>query len=170
MVLILALKQVTSSKVSLSIYLLVLTLSVLVLVYRAWAAGFIGAPGPTGEELADVLITAGPYAHLRNPMYLSAMSLGLLFAAMSGVWYSFLIWAVGYAFVYQLVVLHEEKLLHAKFSEQYLSYCQKVPRWIPIGKGLEKRVGDFRLRGETLRNVLAETVILSAFWFLVWWL
>lgn len=115
-----------------------------------------------------VLITAGPYAYVRNPMYLSAMLLGLLFAAISGVWASFLIWVVGYVLVYHLAVLYEEELLHAKFGEQYATYCHVVPRWIPVVKGMEGRIGEFRMRGETLRNMLAETVILSAFWFLSW--
>ncbi len=168
MVLILALKHATSSKVSLSIYLAVLILSILLLVYRAWAAGFSATPSQGAAGSMDVLVTAGPYAHVRNPMYLLAMLLGLLFAAMSGVWYSLFIWAVGYVLIYQLVVLHEEELLQAKFGEPYVAYCKKVPRWVPVGRGMEKRNGEFRLRGETVRNVLAETIILSVFWFLSW--
>ncbi len=84
MVLILILKQVTSTKVSLMAYLVSLALSILVLTYRIWAAGFTGTPFQTVEGPVDVLVTAGPYAHVRNPMYLSAMLVGLLFAVMSG--------------------------------------------------------------------------------------
>lgn len=55
---ILFLKHLTSSRITHMVYLISLILSILVLVFRIWAAGFIGSTARTGETHADVLITA----------------------------------------------------------------------------------------------------------------
>jgi len=164
---ILFLKHATSSMVTPSVYLLSLALSVLVLIFRVWAAGFIGSTARAGETHADALVTAGPYAYLRNPMYLTALLFGLLFGVMSGLWYSLLIWAAAYAFVYSQVIPYEEKFLRSKFGWEYEEYCRRVPRLTPNTKAYEKRSGIFSLR-EALLNEIAALIVLPAFWLLYW--
>src|SRR6267142_808168 len=61
------------------------TVSVLGLLLRAWAAGHIRK----NSELA----TSGPYAHTRNPLYLGNFLLGLGFTIGSGRWVLALLFA-----------------------------------------------------------------------------
>ncbi len=162
---ILLLKHAAGSRVSLPVYLACLTLGVLVLGFRMWAAGFVGRTARSGQTHADALLTAGPYAYVRNPMYLSALVLGSLFGVMSGLWYTPLIWLGAYAFVYSQVIPHEERFLREKFGAAYEEYCRNVPRLVPSAKGYRDRV--FSLR-ESLRNEVAPLVFLPVFWVLYW--
>jgi protein-S-isoprenylcysteine O-methyltransferase Ste14 len=124
---ILLLKHATGSRVPGSVYFASLVLGILVLAVRMWAAGFIGRTARSGQTHADVLLTAGPYAYVRNPMYLTALILGLLFGVMSGLWFAPLIWLGAYAFVYSQVIPYEEQYLREKFGQAYDEYRRHVP-------------------------------------------
>ena len=43
---------------------------------RAWAAGFAGRHTRSSEIEGNKLAMAGPYAHVRNPIYLGSVILG----------------------------------------------------------------------------------------------
>lgn len=169
LVAILLLKHAASSRVTPEVYLASLALSVTVLAFRMWSAGFIGSTARARETHADVLVTGGPYAYIRNPMYLTALLLGLLFGVMSGLWYSALIWLAAYAFVYSQVIPYEEEFLREKFGQEYEEYCRRVTRLIPALKRYDKRSGVFNLR-EALLNEIAVLIFLPVFWLLYWWL
>lgn len=164
---ILLLKHATSSRVTMWVYLVSLALSILVAAFRVWAAGFIGSTARAGETHADVLITAGPYAYVRNPMYLTALALGLLFGVMSGLWYSVLIWVAAYTFVYSQAIPYEEEFLRKKFGREYEEYCNRVPRLIPNLEGYDRSAGVFSLR-EAVLNEVAVLIVVPMFWLLYW--
>ena len=99
---------------------------------RAWAIQYNRyAQGRERKSLA----TGGPYSWLRNPLYI-ANSLVLLggFAA-SGLWAWLPVAVLWFALVYNLTVLHEERRLREKYSEEYAAYCARVPRWLPRRRG-----------------------------------
>ena len=83
---------------------------------------------PTAQ--ATALVTSGPFRFSRNPMYLAivVMLLGL------AVWVGslpMLLAPVGFFAVMSLVVIpYEERRLHETFGEAYLSFTQRVRRWI----------------------------------------
>ncbi len=162
-------KFAASSRVNPVVYLLSAMLSLFLLGFRVWTAGFLGTAGQSSETHKYALVTAGPYAYVRNPMYLAAMLLGLLYVAMSGLWYSIFVWAAGYLYTYFQVILYEEDYLQKTFGEKYEQYRCKVPRMIPSLKAYDDRIGNFKLGSETLRNTLAEMIIMSIFWYLYWW-
>jgi protein-S-isoprenylcysteine O-methyltransferase Ste14 len=75
------------------------------------------------------LITGGPYALVRHPMYV-----GLILAA----WGSLLIYstwtALGFALCAPMIIgraRREEAALAAEFGAQWQAYCQRVPMLIP---------------------------------------
>jgi protein-S-isoprenylcysteine O-methyltransferase Ste14 len=75
------------------------------------------------------LVTAGPFAVVRHPMYL-----GVLLAA-AGALLIFRTWAMLLFAPLSLVVVlraeREEKLLAAEFGDAWKTYCSKVPKWMP---------------------------------------
>jgi len=77
------------------------------------------------------LATHGPYAYVRNPLYL-----GNFLLTLGATFISKLLWflpAVIVLFVAQYVpiVLWEESVLAERFGPQYTAYCQQIPRWLP---------------------------------------
>ena len=81
------------------------------------------------------LATTGPYAWVRNPLYLANGLVLLGCATVAGP-----LWLVpltgAWAFlVYELVVRHEERRLSQKHGAAYARYCASVPRWIPRARG-----------------------------------
>ncbi len=159
LLLILWLKQWAGSRLPLPLYLTLLAIIIAAQIFRTWAAGFVGTTARGRETHADVLLTASPYAHVRNPMYLGNLLIVTAFAAMSGLWYAPIIAWVGYAFVYGNVIPYEEDFLRKQFGEEYAAYCRAVPRLLPTLRGYPRRVGIFQLR-EGLANEVPSWIVL----------
>ena len=144
------------------LYLALLALIVAAQLFRTWAAGFVGTIARGREVYGAVLLTAGPYAHVRNPMYLGNLIITTALAVMSGLWYAPLIAWAAYAFVYGNVIPYEETYLRERFGEEYQSYYRAVPRLLPTLRGYPQRQGVFRLR-EGLANEVAAWVVMPVF-------
>lgn len=120
---------------------------------RFWAAGYIRRYR-VYEVQADALVTAGPYAHVRNPLYLGNLLIGLGFCTISNWRPAFPLFIVMYACMYRAVVAHEEDHLSALFGAEYERYRAEVPRFWPrlvpysAAKGCFSAVDAFR--GERL--------------------
>jgi protein-S-isoprenylcysteine O-methyltransferase Ste14 len=115
---------------------------------RIWAIGYSGEP-TRGETLeAPQLITAGPYAYVRNPLYVGNLlnSLGVLMAAfypwdisrILGLW-------LMVATLYVFLGRHEEKFLAGLFGAEYAEYQRRVPAWLPTGHEYGRPRGTFSL-------------------------
>lgn len=94
--------------------------------YRASPASFLDLK-PTQK-----LLTPGPYAFSRNPMYLSELAFWLgwaLFFGSIAVLIGFLALFMLFNFV---AVPHEERELETRFGEAYRAYKAQVPQWIGL--------------------------------------
>lgn len=90
-----------------------------------------GTSGQGYQLEAKVLNTKGPYAHVRNPLYLGNLGicLGLLLIAHQS-------WAyvLGLAFFfgeYFFIIRAEEDFLRGQFGDAFTQYMAQVPRWVP---------------------------------------
>jgi protein-S-isoprenylcysteine O-methyltransferase Ste14 len=75
------------------------------------------------------LMTTGPYAYTRNPMYVAELALWLGWATLFGslvILLGFLVLTV----VIFLVVPWEERGLETQFGETYRQYQARVSRWL----------------------------------------
>lgn len=80
------------------------------------------------------LTTTGPYAFVRNPIYIGNTLLLTALAILSEmVWFVpvMLLWCV---VVYSLVVRREESHLLEKYGEPYAVFLKTVPRWRPSSR------------------------------------
>lgn len=110
-----------------------LVLALLGQALRARVLGQVpeGTSGQGNALEAVVLNTAGPYARVRNPLYLGNLLIvsGLLLAA----------WDAGAAAVilafffgqYFFIIRAEEAFLRERFGTVFDTYCRQVPRWVP---------------------------------------
>ena len=74
------------------------------------------------------LITHGPYAIVRNPMYV-----GIIAATLGGL-LIYRTWSLVFALTFFGLAIRarrEERVLAAEFGQQWADYCQQVPGWIP---------------------------------------
>ena len=90
----------------------------------------LGGGGPGMETPPERLVTSGPFALCRNPMYLGHLIFlaGLAFSLRSWLGAAF---ALATAVSLQLRVRRDERRLGERFGEPYLQYCSRVKRWIP---------------------------------------
>lgn len=89
-----------------------------------------GGGGPGLEIPPERLVTTGPYACTRNPMYLGHIIflIGLTLTLKS--WLAALI-TVSVAVWFHIRVLGDEKELIERLGEPYKHYLASVRRWIP---------------------------------------
>jgi protein-S-isoprenylcysteine O-methyltransferase Ste14 len=90
-----------------------------------------GTSGQGNSLEAVTLNTRGPYAHVRNPLYLGNLGicLGLLLIAHEP-W----VYLGGLAFFfgqYFFIIRAEEDFLRRSFGAAYEEFLAKVPRWVP---------------------------------------
>lgn len=97
---------------------------------RFWGVGCITLY--RGEEVkAQRLATWGPYALVRNPLYVANGLLGLGWAWMSGNAATVVFLVSFYVLYGVLIVPHEEAFLSQKFGQEYEDYKKRVGRFIP---------------------------------------
>lgn len=96
--------------------------------YRVAYGG--GGRGEKWEKEPPRLITTGPYAFMRNPVYLGhiifTLGLALTLRSLSGA-----ILAVVIGVTFHRRILKDEKRLASVFGQQYFDYKSDVRRWIP---------------------------------------
>ena len=82
------------------------------------------------QTLPNSMVTTGPYAYIRNPMYLGHIIflLGLALFARSKLVLAF---ALGVAWWFNRRVEADERRLEELWGEPYRSYKATVPRWLP---------------------------------------
>jgi len=108
-----------------------LALVVLGLSLRAWAGGSAGGHTRTATLEAPRLATGGPYAYVRNPIYLATIVLGLGMVGLLGDPWMFVLCVGAFALLYVTIVPAEERFLRSRFGLAYERYCAEVPRLIP---------------------------------------
>lgn len=105
---------------------------------RCWAVGYSGVTTRNDAVTAPKLVTAGPYAYVRNPLYLgnfiTAAGFAIAFTGnnSSGARRALIFGSLAaMASVYTAIVPHEEAFLQTQFGEAFERYCERVPRIVP---------------------------------------
>ncbi len=98
---------------------------------RAWAAGWAGSHTRRATIEAPHLVTGGPYAHVRNPIYLASIVLGLGMVGLLGDPWMLVPYVGVFIFLYVSIVPAEEEMLTRQFAQEYQRYRENVPRIVP---------------------------------------
>lgn len=98
---------------------------------RFWAAGSAGTHTHSAEIEGPQLATTGPYAYVRNPIYLGSMILGLGMIGLIGDGRLLPLYVVAFALLYAVIIPAEERFLAGRFDVAYAAYSAAVPRIVP---------------------------------------
>ena len=101
---------------------------------RLWGVSIAGSETrTTGPVGGTFLITKGPFAYVRNPLYLGNIVMYFGIGVMSFAFFPWLplIALTFFLFQYALIVSLEEEYLFKRFGDEYLQYCKEVSRFVP---------------------------------------
>jgi protein-S-isoprenylcysteine O-methyltransferase Ste14 len=101
---------------------------------RLWGVAIAGSETrTTGSVGGTYLVTRGPFAYVRNPLYVGNILLYAGVGVMSNALFPWLtVGAVLYfLFQYSRIVSLEEEYLRSAFGEDFARYCSHVPRFFP---------------------------------------
>jgi protein-S-isoprenylcysteine O-methyltransferase Ste14 len=101
---------------------------------RFWGVAYAGAlTRVTGGVGAPEVIVAGPFAHVRNPLYVGNILTYVGIGIMSNALVPWLVFGAAFWFVFQYsqIVALEEEFLDGRFGESYREFKRNVPRFIP---------------------------------------
>jgi protein-S-isoprenylcysteine O-methyltransferase Ste14 len=98
---------------------------------RLWSVHHIGAISRTRSDRLGPLIGTGPFALVRNPLYLGNIALWAGFAVIAQLLWLAPLVIVLLAGEYHAIVRWEEELLAARIGDSYRQYVGRVPRWLP---------------------------------------
>lgn len=117
---------------------------------RIWGVGYSGTTTREGRVIAPQLVTAGPYAYVRNPLYVGnfVTALGFLIIGAGGLaWWlriALTVLIVGsYGTVYGIIIPLEEEYLQSTFGRVYSEYKRAVPRVVPRLTPYVRQQGTF---------------------------
>ncbi len=139
-------------------------------IIRIWTHLY-AEEGTSGREnfmKADSLNKEGPYAIVRNPLYLGNF---LIVGGLLIVFSNILAFAIGISFLifqYSFIVIAEENYLESKFQDEWRDYKKDVHRFLPNLKNIRK-IGSNRKKSlfkvlikelDTIFNLLTMLLII----------
>ncbi|MBI1807470.1 MAG: isoprenylcysteine carboxylmethyltransferase family protein [Ignavibacteria bacterium] len=102
---------------------------------RLWGVAIAGSETrTTGPVGGTFLITKGPFSFVRNPLYVGNILMYFGVGVMSNTPVLALVALFYFLFQYSMIVSLEEEYLLKAFGNEYVKYCQSVPRFIPVFK------------------------------------
>ena len=119
-----------SDYVPLYIRLVILGLALIIAIYL-FRSGHVVI---SGEQRPNNVVATGAFRYVRHPLYLAGILtyLGMIVSTLS--LFSFAVF-IGILVFYNYIASYEEKLLEAKFGEDYPDYKKRTGKWLPgIGR------------------------------------
>lgn len=117
---------------------------------RCWAVGYSGVTTRADHVTAPALTTAGPYAYVRNPLYvgnfITALGFTIAFTGGLGPGKRLGLAALGLGTmlgVYAAIVPLEEAYLRETFGDAFDDYVARVPRLVPRTSASQPQSGTY---------------------------
>lgn len=117
---------------------------------RCWAVGYSGVTTRADHVTAPALTTAGPYAYVRNPLYvgnfITALGFSIAFTGNLDLPKRLALGALGLGTmlgVYAAIVPLEEAYLRETFGAEFDDYVARVPRLVPRTSPAEPQAGTY---------------------------
>jgi protein-S-isoprenylcysteine O-methyltransferase Ste14 len=132
---------------------------------RVWAVAAAGPETRRRSRNVARLATHGPFAFVRNPIYLGNVLMWLGFVLATGAQWFLPVAGMLFAVEYGLIVRYEERVLATTFGAEYERYRERTPRWWPrapdsLAEGRLDWLGAMRREAMTVALVAALVVAL----------
>lgn len=117
------------------------TLAILGELLRFWGVAYAGSlTRVTGGVGAPEVIVAGPYAHVRNPLYVGNILMYTGIGIMSNALFPWLVLValIYFSFQYAQIVALEEDFLEKRFGTLYDDFRKNVPAFLPRVTGYQQ--------------------------------
>lgn len=125
---------------------------------RVYTVAFMGEN--SRDELgSDHLVTAGPFALIRNPLYLANLIIAFGVISYAGQLWIGAPLLLYFVFQYHCIAKYEESTLLAKFGDEYQRYMDRVPPWLPLKSPI---VDDFPIPPSLSAAFVAEKKSIAA--------
>lgn len=145
---------------------------------RLWGVSWAGSETrTTGGVGGTYLVISGPFAYVRNPLYVGNILMYLGLGVMSYALFPYLqiVAILFFVLQYHLIVKEEEEFLQKKFGEVFNEYLQNVPRFFPrmtAYKSNRLEQPEFKLHmglkseTRTLQAFIIVTLLIVVKWYL----
>ena len=145
---------------------------------RFWGVSWAGSETrTTGGVGGTFLIISGPFAYVRNPLYVGNILLYLGLGIMSFALFPYLqiVAIIFFLIQYYFIVSEEEKYLLEKFKDDYRDYCKNVPAFFPrlspyknsaIVQPRYNPKAGFRSEKRSLQAFIGISLLLIILWFI----
>lgn len=145
---------------------------------RLWAVSWAGSETrTTGKVGGTYLVINGPYAHVRNPLYVGNILIYFGLGIMSFALFPYLqiIALAFFVFQYYEIIKEEEGFLREKFGNDFTEYYKNVPRIFPRltpyrKEGVEQPEYDIKKGLRSERRTLQAFVIVAGTLIILWFL
>ena len=101
------------------------------LALRAWGSGCAGSHTRMATIEAPRLVTGGPFAYVRNPIYLGSIVLGVGMSCLIGDPLAYALTTGAFCLLYFGIIPAEEEHLAKTFGPAFARYRGEVPGLIP---------------------------------------
>ena len=99
--------------------------------WRMWGVATAGTVTRRRSREVQTLVSHGPFAWSRNPLYVGNFLIWMGVITLSGVLWFLPVAVLLFALEYYYIVRYEEGVLESIFGEEYLRYKERTPRWFP---------------------------------------
>ena len=152
------------------------TVSIVGELVRSWGVSWAGSETRTTSEVGGSnLVISGPFAYVRNPLYIGNILIYLGLGIMTFALFPYLQIAALLFFIFQhhFIVKEEENYLHKTYGRFYVDFVKNVPRFLPRltpYKNLEIMQPAFKpkegLRSEkrTLQALILTSTVIIILW------
>lgn len=116
----------------------------------------------------DKLVTDGPYALIRNPMYLGTLLIGTGVISVLLKFWTLAIFLIVYLFIYVPQIKREERILLKRFGQDYEKYNRCVPKYFPgIGGLLNLKTQISLLNLQWIKKEISPLILTIIFIFII---
>jgi protein-S-isoprenylcysteine O-methyltransferase Ste14 len=143
---------------------------ILGLLFRVYAAAYLCGRHIVTKIEAEELCVSGPFAHVRNPLYIGNFIVGVGCVLAFNAWYGYVAFILEFGLMYSVIIPYEERFLAGKFGQAYLDYKAATHRFWPRLKAYPKCTATTPLFGKAAWGEKFHALVLAAAFALLYFL
>lgn len=143
---------------------------VLGLLFRVYSAAYLRGRHIVTKIDAAELCVSGPFAYVRNPLYIGNFIVGVGCTLAFNEWYGYAAFLLEFGLMYSVIIPYEERFLAGQFGQAYLDYKAATGRFLPRLKPYPKCTATTPLFGKAAWGEMYHALVLAAAFVLLYFL